>query len=85
MRRTPSTTDDTPSTAPAAEDAVVQEEHFKGLEPDVMILVDVQVNAIGLHVRKIFIENELVKTATTEEFSVVQRDGNLCKKCTGCC
>lgn len=40
------------------------------------MLFDCSTDNIGLHLKNIYAEGELSKEATTEEFSVVQKEGN---------
>ncbi|OGO83033.1 MAG: hypothetical protein A2Y18_06910 [Clostridiales bacterium GWD2_32_19] len=44
-------------------------------------LFDKNVDTIGLHIKDIYETNELDKNSTTEDFSVVQKEGKRAIKC----
>ena len=56
--------------------AVIKDESIWLSQKGMAELFDCTTDNISLHLKNIYAEGELKETATTEEFSVVQQEGN---------
>ena len=56
-------------------DVVFKDETFWATQKVMAELFDTSTDNIGLHLKNIYKEEELIESATTEEISVVQKEG----------
>lgn len=57
-------------------DVILKDETIWLSKKGMASLFDCSVDNVGLHLKNIFLDNELNKDSTTEKFSVVQKEGN---------